>query len=126
MAEWEQSEYRIPDPLSVILTFSLITTFYLTETETITKNFQHRSLQLWVKILFPPQKCWFFVKESDDIDKIKRVLLLLFSKTLYMCVLTYQMSSFLYNSNRVYTGGNFTTLPLPENTPLISPGLGLK
>ena len=42
------------------------------------------------------KKCRFFAKKNTDISKIKRALVLkvIFSETAYVCVFTYQISSF--------------------------------
>ena len=42
------------------------------------------------------KKCWFFVKINADISTIEEVMLLkgIFSETTYVCVVTYQISSF--------------------------------
>ena len=57
-------------------------------------------LLLWVKVLFLP-KNGDFLPKNTDISKIKRILALKskLSKTTYVCVLTYQISSFWHNSN---------------------------
>ena len=50
---------------------------------------------------------------NPDISKTKGVLVLksIFSDTTYVCVITYQISSFYYNSNKFYTGGEGVILP---------------
>ena len=50
---------------------------------------------LWVKVLFLLKNADFLQKNAD-ISKIKRVLVLkgIFSETKFVCVLTYQISSF--------------------------------
>ena len=52
-------------------------------------------LLLWVKVMV------IFLQKNTDIGKIKGILVLesILSKTTYVCVLTYQISSFWYNSN---------------------------
>ena len=42
-----------------------------------------------------------FLQKNADISKIKGILVLesILSKTTYVCVLTYQISSFWHNSN---------------------------
>ena len=49
------------------------------------------------------KKCWFFVEKMLIISKIKGVLVLkdTFSKTKYVLVLKYQISSFYRNSSEV-------------------------
>ena len=59
-------------------------------------------------------------KKNGGISKIKEVLLLkgIFSETIYVCVLTYQISSFYHNSNEFQTRSN---PPAPsQNKPLKS------
>ena len=65
MTNLELSGSRIRDALSVIFPFSLMVTFYLTKTESRTKDLQLALiLLLWVKLLFLPKndvfckKCW--------------------------------------------------------------------
>ena len=57
------------------------------------------------------KKIFFFWQKDADISKIKKTLVLkgIFSETTYVCILTYQISSF-----------NFTPAP-PQNGPLKSP-----
>ena len=57
-------------------------------------------LLLWVKVAFLPKNVNFLQKNAG-VSKIKEVLLLkdTFSETIYVCVLTYQISSFCHNSN---------------------------
>ena len=44
---------------------------------------------LWVKVLFFAKKCWFLAKK-----KSWRALKGVFSETTYVCVLSYEISSF--------------------------------
>ena len=95
MVNLEQSRSGIPNALSVILIFLLIVTFYITKTESRTKNTSNTALilLLWVKVLF--------LQKDAEISKIGRVLVLnvIFSETKYMCLLTYQISSLKHNPN---------------------------
>ena len=52
-------------------------------------------LLLWVKVMV------IFLQKNANISKIKGILVLesILSKTTYVCVLTYQISSFWHNSN---------------------------
>ena len=54
------------------------------------------TLLLWVKVLFLPKNAEFLQKHAE-ICKIKEVLVLkgIFSKTAYVCVLAYQISSLI-------------------------------
>ena len=82
---------------SVKLKFSIIVKFSLTKIENRTKKYLSAAvtLLLWVEILFW-EKMLIFFKESAGISKIKEVLVLksIFPETAYVCVLTYQLSSF--------------------------------
>ena len=82
MANLEQSGNRIPDAWSVIFTFSLIATFYLSKTEDRTEKSLTHAIALG-KGTISAKKCWFFAKENADISKIKvvRVLKGVFSET---------------------------------------------
>ena len=73
---------------------------YLTKTESITK----KSLIELSSYCF--EERYYFCRKIADISKIKRALEVkgTFSVTKYMCVLMYQISSSLHNSNEVYTG----------------------
>ena len=53
------------------------------------------TLLLWVKVLFLPKNADFLQKNAD-ISEIKEALVLegIFFETSYVCVLTYQISSF--------------------------------
>ena len=97
MANLQPSGMRILDVWSAKLIFSLEITFYLTKTENRTKKFltQLSLLLIWLKVLFLLKNAEFLLK-NRDISKIKKVLVLksIFSKTTYVCVLTYQISSF--------------------------------
>ena len=88
-----QSRSRIPDSQSVKLTFSKKPTFYLTKTENRTK----KSLTLLSP--YSLSKGAIFTKKclkNADISKINRAVVLIgiFLKTAYVCVLTHQISSF--------------------------------
>ena len=63
-----------------------------------------------------------FCKKTADISKMKRVLVLTdkFSETAYVCVLTYQISSFKRNSNKFLTEVSFAPSP-QQNKPLKTP-----
>ena len=85
MANLEQSGSRIPDTLSVKLTFSLTATVYLSKTENRTKVSPTQpskplAILLWVKVLLLPK--------NADISKTKKALVLkgIFSQTTYVCV----------------------------------------
>ena len=100
MADLEQSGNRIPNKCSMIFTFLLIATFYLTRSENRIKIFL---TQLSSLILLFFSKGTIFVKtaifcknKNTDINKIKKVQALkgIFSETTYLCVLMYQISSF--------------------------------
>ena len=119
MANLEQSRSRILEPQSVKLTSSLITTFYLTKTAKRTKKsltqlshycFQQRSIM--------PKNADFLQKKAD-ISKIQRVLVLkgMFSETIFVWVVTYQISSSQHNSNEFQTGGgSFTPSPSKQTS----------
>ena len=91
MANLQTSGSGIPDAWSIKLTFSFIVIFYVTKISNTTLI-----LLLWVKVLFLPKNSDFLQKNAD-ISKIKGVWVLkgIFSETTYVCVLTYQTSSFL-------------------------------
>ena len=100
MVDLEQSGNRIPDKCSMIFTFLLIATFYLTRSENRIKIFLTQLSSL-IPLLF--SKGTIFVKtaifcknKNTDINKIKKVQALkgIFSETTYLCVLMYQISSF--------------------------------
>ena len=82
---------------SVKLKFSIVVKFSLTKIENRTKKYLNAAvtLLLWVEILLW-EKMLIFCKESAGIRKIKEVLVLksIFPETAYVCVLTYQLSSF--------------------------------
>ena len=85
MANLEQSGSRIPDTLSVKLTFSLTATVYLSKTENRTKVSPTQlskllAILLWVKVLLLPK--------NADISKTKKALVIkcIFSQTTYVCV----------------------------------------
>ena len=90
----EQSRNLILEAWSAKLILSLIITFYPTKTENRTKNFLTQLL-IWVKVLFLTKNADSLPKNAD-INKVKKVLILrhIFFKTKYVCVLTYQISSF--------------------------------
>ena len=54
--------------------------------------------------------------KNADISKFKGVFVLkdIFSETTYVCVLIFQISSFMHNLNKFWTGGNFTPPPPPS------------
>ena len=90
MANLEQSGSRILDAQHVKFIFSLVETFFLSKTENRTK----KSLTQPSHYCFE-QNADFFAKIAD-VSKVKRALLLkyIFSETIYVCVLMYQISSF--------------------------------
>ena len=90
----EQSRNRILEAWSVKLILSLIITVYLSKTENRTKNFLTQLL-IWVKVLFLTKNADSFPKNAD-INKVKKVVVLrhIFFKTTYVCIFTYQTSSF--------------------------------
>ena len=68
MANLEQSASRIPNAWLIYLSYSLITTFYLTNPENrIKKSLIQPSLilLLWKKLLFLPKKHWPFAKKWE-------------------------------------------------------------
>ena len=84
-----KSESWISDAWSVILTFSLIVTVYLTNIENRTKKIYNTAL-----ILLPRVKVLFLPKNAN-ISKMKEVQVLKgFFLKLHICVLTYHSSSF--------------------------------
>ena len=128
MSNLEQLESRILKAWSVILTFSLIVTFYLTKTEITTKIFLiHLShLLVSIKVLFLPKNANFLHKDSH-IRKIKRVLVLkdwkfCFLKLHYMWVYLrtiFQVSRMILKGFRREGGGvgNFIPLLTAKQTP---------
>ena len=112
----EQLGKRIPDVLSVKLTVSSAVNFYFTKNENRTKKISNTALTilLWVQVLLLPENTDFLQKYTD-ISKIKRTLVLkgIFSKTSYVFVITYQITSFQHNSNEFQTGVYFTSPPPP-------------
>ena len=91
----EQSGSWIPDTCSAKLKFSLIKTFYLIKTE-------NRSEQSITFLVFLLSLKVLFLPKNADISKIKVILVLkaIFSKTTYVCVVAYHISSFWRNSNK--------------------------
>ena len=93
MADLEPSKSRIQDAQSVKITFSLSVTFYFTKTTALTKS-TALTILLWVKVLYLPKnavfrkKCWH--QQNQEALVLKRI----FPETTYVCVLTYQISSF--------------------------------
>ena len=129
MAKLEHSGSQIPDAQSVKLTFSLVVTFYLTKTESRTKNLQHSSYTIILSIgTILTKKKLIFCKRNSGISKIMEVLELkgIFSESTYayICVPTYQISSFQHISNEFQTGVLILQPPpphaLPQNEPLKS------
>ena len=107
MTNLEQSGSRIPDTQCLKLIFSLIATFCLIKTEDRTKRsltqFSHYCSKSRYYFCYKKQ---IFYKKNVDISKVNRALVLkgIFSETTYVCVLTYQISSFQHNSNEFQTG----------------------
>ena len=94
MANLEQSENWIPDAWSLKLTFLLIVTIYSMENKHRTKkSLTQLILLLSVKVLFFEKKKTqrFFKKCWHQQNLWVLVLKGIFSKTLYMCVLTIQL-----------------------------------
>ena len=89
MTNLQLSRSSIPEAWSIKVTFSLTVNFYLTKAASITKKSNTAPiLSLWVMM--------FFFAENADIMKIKCVLVLkgISSEITYICVLTYQISTF--------------------------------
>ena len=94
MANLEQSENWIPDSWSLKLTFLLIVTIYSMENKHRTKkSLTQLILLLSVKVLFfEKKKTLSFLKKCWHQQNLGVLVLKgIFSKTLYMCVLTIQL-----------------------------------
>ena len=131
MANLEQSGSWILDAQSVKFTFSLTLTFILKNLKTELKTLQHSSHTSALSKGTIFAKNADFYQKNANIRKIKRTLVLkgTFSKTTYVCVLTYIMSRFQHNSKELQTEGVILYLPLPspQNGDLKSPPrLGLR
>ena len=89
MTNFQLSRSSIPEAWSIKVTFSLTVNFYLTKTASIIKKSNTAPILLiWVMI--------FFFAKNAEIMKIKCVLVLkgISSEIIYICVLTYQISTF--------------------------------
>ena len=121
MANLEQSGSQIPREYSVKATFSLIE---LKQSRT-KKSLTQLSHYCFESRYCFCQKIQFFFKKNVDIFnmltrcKIKRALVLkgIFSETTYVCVLTYQISSFQHNSKRFQTRGVILPPSTSRQTP---------
>ena len=107
MAKLEQSRSRILDAQYVKLTFSLTVTLYLRKSGNKTrKPLIQLSHYCFEQRYYFGQKIVFFLQKDTEISKIKRALVMkgTFSETTYVCVLTYQISSFQHISNKLQIG----------------------
>ena len=88
--------------------FSLIVTFYRTKTENKNKKSLNTAVILLLWVYYFWQKILIFCIKYADICKIKKVMEVksIFSKTTYMCLLTYQISSFQPILNKGGSGGS--------------------
>ena len=95
MANLQQLGSRTSEAWFEVLTFSLTVIFYLTKTESRTKNYLIQ-LTMLMKGTIIAKTCRFSQKKITDISIIMGVLVLkrIFSETTFMLVLTYQISSF--------------------------------
>lgn len=66
MVDLEESESQIPNAWSVIITFSLITTFYPTKNENRTKKSSTQPSYYWLKKKLP-----FWSKTADCLQKVR-------------------------------------------------------
>ena len=126
LSNLEQSGRRIPVVCSLKLTLPLIATFYLTKTANRTKTFlTELSYYCFEERYYFCHEVLTFCRKMSTSMSTSGILF----KTIYVCVLTHQISSFQRNSNGFQTGGNFTHpsfLP-PQEEPLKGPPrLGFK
>ena len=89
VANFQQSESRIPNAYPVNFTFSLIVTFYLTKIADSSHNIARSKAAIF------SIKRWYFAKNAS-ISKIKSVMVLkgVLYETTYACVLTCQIWRF--------------------------------